>query len=137
MGYPWPGCYEPESKDYMMRKWILVAAFVAFPAWAQGQCEAYRAADPKLQVQFIPHMAAPPGAYVGISYNSESLVQIQANDLSGRKAKVIKKSGEETCDCIKMITDNCRTIYVPANKGTFTMVDAYQRGIVFILPTKK
>ncbi|MBT2750044.1 MULTISPECIES: hypothetical protein [unclassified Lysobacter] len=50
-------------------KWILVAGFLTMPVQAQEQCEAYRAADPSLQLQFIPHLAAPPKAYVGISYN--------------------------------------------------------------------
>ena len=119
-----------------MRKWIFVTALLTTHAQAQ-ECEAYRMADPNLQMQFIPHLAAPPNAYVGISYNSESLVQVQANDLSARKAKVIKKSGEETCDCIKMITDSCRTIYVPANKGAFTVLDAYKRGLLFVIPEKE
>ena len=120
-----------------MRKWIVVASFVTVPAWAQEQCEAYRAADPNLQMQFIPHLAAPPNAYVGISYNSESLVQVQTDDLSGRKARILKKSADETCYCFKMITDNCRTLYVPANKGTFTIIDAYKRGLLFVIPERK
>ncbi|WP_408951600.1 hypothetical protein [Lysobacter sp. Hz 25] len=119
-----------------MRKWIFLTYFLTTPAWAQEQCEAFLAADPNLQMQFIPHLAAPPNAYVGISYNSESLVQVQANDISGRKAKIVKKNGQETCDCFKMITDNCRTIYVPANKGTFTVLDAYKRGLLFVIPEK-
>lgn len=71
-----------------MREWILAATLVTSPVWAQEQCEAYRAADPNLQMQFIPHLSAPPNAYVGISYNSESLVQVQTDDLSGRKARI-------------------------------------------------
>lgn len=120
-----------------MRKWILVAAFLAAPAWAQEHCEAYRAADSKLQMQFIPHLAAPPNAYTGTSYNSESLVQVATDDLSGRKARVVKKSVGETCDCIKMIADNCRTIYVPAYRSAFAFLDAYKRGLLFVVPERK
>lgn len=121
-----------------MRKWILVAALVTAPTWAQEQCAAYRAADPNLQMQFIPHLAAPPNAYGGISYNSESLVQVQADDLSGRKARILKKSPEENCNCFKMITDNCRTIYVPAGeKNTFRVVDAYLHGLLFVIPQRR
>ncbi|UJB19235.1 MULTISPECIES: hypothetical protein [Lysobacter] len=120
-----------------MRKWMLVAALLTTHAQAQ-ECEAYRLADSSLQMQFIPHLAAPPNAYVGISYNSESLVQVNSDDLSGRKVRVVKKSAGETCNCIKMITDHCRTIYVPAGeKNTFRFIDAYMRGMLFVLPEEK
>lgn len=112
-----------------MKKWVFAAVFLTAPAIAQEHCEAYESADSNLRMQFIPHLAAPPNAYVGISYNSESLVQVSADDLSGRKVKIIRKSDGETCTCFKMITDHCRTIYVPAGeRNTFTVLDAYKRG---------
>lgn len=121
-----------------MRKWIFVAGLLATPAWAEEKCEAYQAADASLQMQFIPHLAAPPNAYAGISYSSESLVQVQTSDLSGRKARILKKNARETCSCFKMITDNCRTIYVPAGeKNTFRFIDAYMRGMLFVMPEEK
>lgn len=121
-----------------MRKWILAVAFVAAPASAQEQCEAYRTAELTQEMQFIPSLAAPPNAYVGISYNSESLVQVRAEDLSSRKVKVVKKTDQETCECFKMITDHCRTIYVPvSNKRIFTFIDAFKHGMLFVIPEKK
>ncbi|WP_223618940.1 hypothetical protein [Lysobacter sp. ESA13C] len=122
----------------MRKNWILLSLLVTTSAFAEETCEAYRVADPNLQMQFIPHLAAPPKAYVGISYNSESLVQVNTDDLSGRKVKVVKKSAGETCNCIKMITDHCRTIYVPAGeKNTFRFIDAYRRGMLFVIPEEK
>lgn len=120
-----------------MRKWILVAALVTAPAWAQEQCAAYRDADAVAELQFFPHGWLPANTYDGISYNSESLVQVDAADLSGRRGKAVNKKYDETCDCFKMILDDCKTIYVPTDRGAFTVLSAYNRGMRFIVPKEK
>ena len=118
-----------------MRKWILLVGFVASPAWAQVQCDAYKQVESGVEMQFIPHLAAPPNAYAGISYSGDRLLQVEAADLSGRRVKMVKKAGE-TCDCWKGLVDNCKTVYIPAKKGVFTLFDAYRRGMVFVPPAK-
>ncbi|MEI2453098.1 hypothetical protein [Lysobacter firmicutimachus] len=119
-----------------MREWLFLLALTAAPAWAQTQCEAYEQAMSGVEIQFIPHLAAPPNAYSGISYSGDKLLQVQAVDLSGRKAKAMKKNGE-ACDCWKLLVDNCKTVYIPAKNGVFTVFDAYQRGLVFVPPAKR
>ena len=119
-----------------MRNCLFLIALTASPVWAQAQCEAYKQAESGVEMQFIPHLAAPPNAYSGISYSADQVLQVQPADVSGRRVKLMKKSGE-TCDCIKLLVDNCKTIYVPASEGRFTVLDAYKRGMVFVPPPKK
>ena len=122
-------------KDMAMRKWIALLTLVAPSALAQSQCEAYKEFESGVEMQFIPHLAAPPNAYAGISYSGDQLLQVASDDLSGRKAKLMQKG--ETCECMKLLVDNCKTVYVPTNGGVFTIWDAAKRGIVFVVPPKK
>lgn len=119
-----------------MRKWMVLLTLVAPPTWAQDQCQAYKQVESGVEIQFIPHLAAPPSAYSGISYSGDQLLQVQSADLSGRRAKLVKNAGK-SCDCVKLLVDNCKTVYVPASRGRFTALDAFKHGMVFVPPPKK